>query len=146
MKIGVIGSGEVGRTLASGFLKHNYDVMIGSEHQEKLIDWKEKSGYLGSIGSFAETAEFGQIIVLAVKGMVAKEVLTMINEKINGKIVIDTTNPISTSPPENGVLRFFTSLDRSLMEELQSHIPGAKFVKAFNSIGSAFIVNPDFGT
>lgn len=144
MKIGILGSGVVGQTLANGFIKHGYEVMIGSEHQEKLLDWKTKSGYSGSIGSFIETAEFGEIIVLAVKGLAAKEVIGMIRGQIDGKIVIDTTNPIADAPPENGVLRFFTSLNKSLMEELQESVPETRFVKSFSSIGSAFMVNPNF--
>jgi predicted dinucleotide-binding enzyme len=66
-------------------------------------------------------------------------------ENLRGKIVIDATNPIADAPPEAGVLRFFTSLDSSLMEQLQAAHPEARFVKAFNSIGNALMVNPDFG-
>jgi len=65
-------------------------------------------------------------------------------ENLDGKTIIDATNPIADVPPENGVLKFFTTLDKSLMEELQSMFTKANFVKAFNSIGSAFMVNPDF--
>jgi predicted dinucleotide-binding enzyme len=60
------------------------------------------------------------------------------------KIIIDTTNPIAEAPPENGVLKFFTNLDQSLMEQFQETFPNAKFVKAFNCIGSAMMVNPIF--
>jgi hypothetical protein len=66
-------------------------------------------------------------------------------ENLRGKTIIDATNPISDAPPENGVLKFFTTLDRSLMEELQDAHPDARFVKAFNSVGNALMVNPDFG-
>jgi|SRR3989344_3542774 len=143
MKIGILGSGEVGKTLALGFKKHGYEVMIGTEHKEKLSEWKENNNI--NVGSFSVTAEFGEIVVLSVKGKAAKEVLGMAgSEKLIGKIVIDTTNPIADSPPENGVLKFFTSLDNSLMEQLQKDFPDANFVKAFNSIGSSFMVNPDF--
>src|SRR3989344_57898 len=144
-KIGILGSGAVGQTLASGFVKHGYEVMIGTRDQNKLREWKAKLGNKVSIGSFEETSKFGQLIVLAVKGTVAKEVLEMvIIENLEGKTIIDATNPIADVPPENGVLKFFTSLDKSLIEELQFEVPKANFVKAFNSIGSAFMVNPDF--
>ena len=139
MKIGILGSGEVGKTLALGFKKHGYEVMIGTEHKEKLSEWKENNNI--NVGSFSVTAEFSEIVVLSVKGKVAKEVLGMAGSE---KIVIDTTNPIADSSPENGVLKFFTSLDNSLMEQLQKDFPDANFVKAFNSIGSSFMVNPDF--
>ena len=143
MKIGILGSGEVGKTLALGFKKHGYEVMIGTEHKEKLSEWKENNNI--NVGSFSVTAEFGEIVVLSVKGKAAKEVLGMAgSEKIIGKNVIYTTNPIADSSPENGVLKFFTSLDNSLMEQLQKDFPDANFVKAFNSIGSSFMVNPDF--
>jgi len=61
---------------------------------------------------------------------------------LSGKTVIDTTNPIADAPPVNGVLRFFTSLDESLMERLMRLAPDAKFVKAFSSVGAALMVNP----
>ena len=145
MKIGILGSGVVGQTLASGFVKHGYEVMIGTRDANKLKEWKTRVGNKISIGGFKETAKFGEIIVLAVKGTVAKEVLQMAGaENLVGKTIIDATNPIADVPPENGVLKFFTTLDKSLMEELQSEFPKANFVKAFNSIGSAFMVNPDF--
>ena len=136
MKVGILGSGVVGQTLASGFIKHGYDVMLGTR-TGKLSEWAHK------VGTFSEAAAFGNLLVLAVKGTVAKDVITMVNLK--GKTVIDATNPIADLPPTNGVLRFFTSLDKSLMEELQEKAPDAHFVKAFNSIGNAFMVNPDFG-
>ncbi len=145
MKIGILGSGIVGQTLASGFLKHNYEVMIGTEHPEKLSDWKSKENS-GKIGNFLEVAAFGEAIVLAVKGNKAIEILSKIGaEKLNNKIIIDTTNPIDDSPPTNGVIKFFTSLENSLMEQLQVKFPNVRFIKAFNSIGAAFMVNPDFG-
>jgi len=145
MKVGVLGSGSVGQTLATGFLNNNYQTMIGTEHPEKLQGWLEKYKK-GKVGNFQEASAFGEIIVLAVKGIAAKKVLNLAGEKnIKNKIVIDATNPIAEQPPVNGVLQFFTSLDNSLMEQLQSAYPEAKFVKAFNSIGNAFMVNPDFG-
>ena len=65
-------------------------------------------------------------------------------ENLNGKTIIDASNPIEDTPPENGVLKFFTNLDESLMEQLQNAFPAAHFVKAFNSINSAYMVDPPF--
>jgi len=145
-KIGIIGSGAVGQTLAAGFLKHGYQVKLGSREVSKLDEWQAKVGPVASHGTFADTAAFGDILVLAVKGNVAKEALQLAGaENLKGKVIIDTTNPIASAPHVNGVLRFFTTPDSSLMEQLQSAFPEAHFVKAFNSIGSAFMVNPDFG-
>lgn len=145
-KIGIIGSGGVGKTLAAGFLKHGYQVMVGTREPDKLNAWHGKEGQNASIGSFAETAAFGDIVVLAVKGTGAVEALTLAGAgNLQGKTVIDTCNPIAAVPAVNGVLNFFTSINYSLMEQLQKEFAGAHFVKAFNSIGSAFMVNPDFG-
>lgn len=145
MKIGVLGSGMVAKTLANGFLQHGHEVMMGSRDAGKLADWKAAAGAAGSIGSFAETAAYGEIIVLAVKGNHAADVLQLAGaENIAGKTIIDPTNPIADAPPVNGVLQFFTSLDNSLMEQLQAQFPDAYFVKAFSCVGNAFMVNPKF--
>jgi len=144
-KIGILGSGMVGKALANGFIKHGFDVMMGSRSPEKLAEWKGQAGDKGRIGSFSETASFGQIIVLAVKGTAALDALEITGSvNLKGKTIIDTTNPIADSPPSHGVMKFFTTLDKSLMEDLQAAIPETHFVKAFNSIGNAFMVNPDF--
>jgi predicted dinucleotide-binding enzyme len=144
-KIGILGSGVVGQTLANGFIKHGYEVMIGTRTASKLEDWKKKAGTKGNVGSFGETAVFGEILVLAVKATAAKDVLKFAGAiNLKGKIVIDTSNPIADLPPENGVIKYFTTLDHSLMEELQADYPEARFVKAFSNIGNAFMVNPNF--
>lgn len=145
-KIGIIGSGTVGQTLATGFLKYGYEVMIGSRDQSKLADWKSNAGVGGSTGTFAEAAEFGELLILATKGSAALNALELAGKgNISGKTIIDTTNPIADTPPENGVLNFFTELNNSLLERLQKAYPEANFVKAFNSIGSSLMINPDFG-
>jgi len=144
MKIGVLGSGGVATTLASGFLKHGHEVMVGSRSPAKLDDWK-KSNPSGAAGAFSDAAAFGEVIVLAVKGSVAAEALRLAGaDKLAGKTIIDAANPIADAPPVNGVLRFFTDLNESLMEKLQKEFPHAHFVKAFNSVGSACMVNPHF--
>jgi predicted dinucleotide-binding enzyme len=146
MKVGVLGSGVVGQVLAIGFIKHGYEVMVGTRSPEKLADWKQKAGAKGRIGSFSETAAFGDIVVLAVKGTAAKETLKLAGSgNLQGKTIIDTTNPIADAPPQNGVLKFTTSLDSSLMEQLQAAHPEAHFVKSFSCVGNALMVNPDFG-
>ncbi len=145
-KIGILGSGIVGKTLGSGFIKHGHEVKIGSRDASKLEEWKNSEGENAHSGSFEESAEFGDILVLASLGEAAEQVLEMaLYENIKGKIIIDATNPIDhTNPPQNGVLNFFTRLDDSLMERLQRKFQDAMFVKAFNSIGNAYMVNPDF--
>ena len=144
MKIGVLGSGIVARVLASGFLKHGHQVMIGSRTPDKLADWAVQNP-AGATGSFAEAAAFGELIVLAVKGSAAAEALLLAGaENLAGKTVADTCNPIADAPPDKGVLPFFTTYNASLMEQLQRDFPDANFVKAFNSVGAASMVNPVF--
>jgi len=144
MKIGILGSGTVAKTLGTGFLKHGHDVMVGSRTASKLSDWA-KENPKGRAGTFTEAATFGETIVLAVKGTVASQALDAAGKaSLAGKTIIDATNPIADAPPEKGVLRFFTSLDGSLMEKLQNEFPKARFVKAFNSVGAGRMVNPEF--
>ncbi len=145
-KVAVLGSGVVGQTLADGFLKHGYEVMRGSRDPKKLAEWKAGAGDKASAGTFADAAKFGEIVVLAVKGSAAESVLELAGEGISGKTVIDATNPIADEPPENGVIRFFTNINDSLMERLQKRFAKAHLVKAFSSVENAFMVNPDFGT
>lgn len=146
MKVGILGSGIVGQTLGSGFLKYGHQVKIGTGNPDKLNDWSKSAGSNASAGSFAEAASFGEIIVLAVKGTAALNVLEKAGEEnLENKTIIDATNPIAELPPVNGVLQFFTDLNSSLMEKLQNKFSQVNFVKAFNCVGSALMVNPDFG-
>ena len=144
MKVGVLGSGDVAKTLASGFLRHGHQVKIGSRSPAKLAEWT--AGNPGSTtGTFAEAAQFGEIVVLAVKGNVAAQALELAGaQNLAGKTVIDACNPIEDAPPSNGVLRFFTDLNDSLMEKLQRQFGEAHFVKAFNSVGAPCMINPQF--
>ena len=144
MKVGVLGSGDVAKVLGGGFLKHGHRVMMGTRESAKLADWA-KSNPNGSIGSFTDAAQFADLVVLAVKGTAAANVLGAAGaSNLAGKVVIDATNPIADLPPTNGVLRFFTNLDESLMERLQREFQSAHLVKAFNSVGNACMVNPQF--
>ncbi len=144
MKVGIIGSGVVAQALGDGFVKHGHDVMLGTRDAAKLSDWAARNP-AARIGSFAETASFGEVVVLAVKGTVAARALQAAGAaNLSGKTIIDASNPIADVPPVNGVMSFFTNPNESLMEQLQLEFPEARFVKAFNSVGSAFMVNPQF--
>lgn len=144
MKVGVLGSGDVAKVLAAGFLKHGHQVKVGSRSPAKLAEWSTQTPG-SATGTFADAAEFGEIIVLAVKGKVAAEALTLAGMKnLAGKTVMDACNPIEDAPPTNGVLRFFTDLNESLMERLQRQFSEAHFVKAFNSVGAPRMINPHF--
>ena len=144
MNIGIIGSGDVAKALAKGFLQHGHQVMLGTREPAKLADWSKENPH-GQIGTFAAAAKFGGLVVLAVKGSVALAALRMAEaSNLAGKTVIDTTNPIDDAAPSNGVLKFFTNLDDSLLERLQREFASTRFVKAFNSVGSSSMVNPQF--
>jgi len=144
VKIGILGSGDVAKALAKGFLEHGYALMMGSRSPDKLKEWAAAYPAI-KLGDFSETAAFADLVVLAVKGTVALEALALAGaENLKNKAVIDTTNPIADKPPVNGVLQYFTTFDNSLMERLQQTLPNTHFVKAFNSVGSANMVNPHF--
>ena len=144
MNVGIIGSGAVGKALAIGFLAKGHHVIVGTRDTAKLLPWVGQNPK-AILGSFADAAKFGEVVVLAVKGTAAVEALRAAEPAdLAGKPIIDATNPIADAPPVNGVLKFFTSLDESLMERLQRQFPKAHFVKALNSVGSAAMVNPSF--
>lgn len=139
--IGIIGSGGVGQTLAEGFKRHGYQVKIGSRDPAKLAEFSRKSGI--AAGTFEEVARFGSLLVLTVKGGAALEAMQLAGAaNTRGKTIIDTTNPIADAKPVDGVLTFTTTPNSSLLEALQSAYPDAHLVKAFNSVGSARMVNP----
>ena len=143
MNIGILGSAVVGQTLAKGFKSHGYAVRIASRTPGKLQEFARASGI--ETGTFAEVAAWADVVVLAVKGTQAAAALELAGrDTLRGKIVIDTTNPIADAPPVDGVIQFFTGPNSSLMEQLQSAFPDARFVKAFNSVGNSRMVNPEF--
>lgn len=145
-KIGILGSGPVALTLADGLIKYGATVKIGTSNPAKLVDWLDKAGDKASAGSFEEAAQFGQLILVAVKGLAFLSVLEAAgSENLAGKTVIDANNPIENTPPVNGALQLFTTQNKSLMEQAQAAFPEAHFVKAFNSMGAGLMVNPDFG-
>jgi len=145
MKIGIIGSGEVGQTLGAGFLKEGHEVMLGTRDPSKpeVVEWK-KANAGGRTGTFSETAQFGELLVLTTAGNVVDDVIRLAGAThFDGKVVIDTTNPMDKKPPTNGVLHFFTSLEDSLMERTQRALPKAKLVKAFSCVGSSLMYKPN---
>jgi predicted dinucleotide-binding enzyme len=146
MKVGIIGSGAVAQTLGKAFITEGNEVMLGSRDTKKeaITKWKAANPG-GKTGSFAEAAAFGEMLVLATAGHGAVQALQASGLKnLEGKTIIDVTNPIAPAPPEKGVLKLSTSLDHSLMEQLQQLVPKAKFVKAFNSVGNALMYKPVF--
>ena len=144
MKIGILGSGDVAKALGVGFIKHGHEVKLGTRAPDKLADWVKQNPKAGAAG-FSDTAKFGEVVIVAVKGTAAMDALRAATAaNLAGKVVIDACNPIADEPPVNGVLKFFTNHDQSLMEQLQNEFKQARFVKAFNSVGAPCMVNPQF--
>ena len=140
-RYGVLGSGVVAQVLAGGLQKHGHRVQIGSREASKLAAFEQETGI--PAGTFSDVAASSDVIVLAVKGSAAGDALRLAGaDHLRGKIVIDATNPLTDAPPVDGVLQVFTGPNESLMERLQHEFPEARFVKAFNSVGNASMVNP----
>ncbi len=143
-KVGIIGSGVVGIALAKGFMKYGYATTIASRSEDKRKELEQQVEGI-TTNSFSDTVKDRDIVVLAVKGTKAIAAINEIGiENLIGKIVIDATNPIEESAPENGVLKYFTNINHSLMEQLQNLAPAAHFVKAFSSVGNALMIDPNF--
>lgn len=146
MKIGIIGSGAVGQVLAKAFNSEGHKVILGTRDtaKEELVKFKNENAAIG-IGIFEETATFGELLVLATGGSVTENAIQLAGlNNFNNKVVIDATNPIAKEPPVNGVLKFYTDYNSSLMEKIQQLIPQAKLVKAFNSVGNGVMYKPQF--
>lgn len=141
-RIGVIGSGDVAKRLASGFSAEGHSVAIGSRDPEKLRDWSVGVPAI-TVGNFSAVAAQSDVLILAVKGSAAEAAMELLPEETYaGKVIIDTTNPIAEKPPVKGVLQYFTSANESLMERLQQRFPMGHFVKAFNSVGQSCMIHP----
>ncbi len=140
--IGVIGSGSVGQALAAGYALHGHPVTIGTRTPSKLAEFGAANPAV-TVGDFAAAAG-AEIVILAVQGGAAAEALALAgHERLAGKVVIDTCNPIAGGPVE-GILPYFTGPGDSLMQRLQAALPAARFVKAFSSVGNAFMIDPKF--
>ncbi len=142
-QVGVLGSGEVGRRLAAGFTSRGHEVMIGTRDPDKreLREWLSGEGAGIEAATFAQTAAHGELLVLAVLGDAAEQAIANAGPaNFSGKVVIDAMNPLDFSagfPPKLSIAG-----EDSLGERVQRALPDAKIVKAFNTIGSQYFVDP----
>jgi 8-hydroxy-5-deazaflavin:NADPH oxidoreductase len=139
-KIGVLGSGPAGQTLATGFLDKGHPVMIGTRDPAKLDGWLRNAGQGGQVGTLAETVRFGEVVVLSVLGSAAEEVIRLAGvENFTDKIVIDASDPLDFSSGRPGL---FVGTTDSLGERIQRLIPDAYVVKGLNVVQADVMINP----
>lgn len=141
MKVGILGSGSVGQTVGTGFIKLGHEVKIGTRDPQKLQEWVAQNGAHASAGSFAEAAVFGDIVVLATLWSGTENVLQMAGESNTaGKIVIDITNPLQFGPEGPSLALGFSD---SGGEQIQRWLPAAKVVKALNHVPAPVMIQAD---
>jgi 8-hydroxy-5-deazaflavin:NADPH oxidoreductase len=143
MKIGILGTGVVGETLATKLAALGHDVKMGarSATNEKAAAWAAKAGGNASQGTFTDAARHGELVFLCTKGDVAVEAARAAGEDaLAGKVLVDVTNPLDFSkgmPPTVS-----TRGDDSVAEQLQRALPTTKVVKALNTVTAAVMVDP----
>lgn len=145
MKIGILGSGGVGQDLGTGFLGLGHEVKMGSRdpNKKEIKDWLAKSGKKASAGTFGEAAAFGELAVLATKWSGTDNALRLAGPaNLAGKVVVDVTNPLLPRP--NALPALAVGGNDSAAEQVQRWLPGARVVKAFNSVNHAHMVHPTF--
>jgi predicted dinucleotide-binding enzyme len=144
MRIAILGTGDVGQALGSAFIAEGHEVRMGSRSatNEKAVAWAGEAGDRASTGTFADAANWAEVVVIALLGVVTEDVLKAVGpDAFSGKLVIDTTNPLEFSggfPPALSI-----GHTDSLGERVQRLLPDARVVKAFNTVGNALMYRPD---
>ena len=144
MKIGILGTGDVGRSLGTGFVDKGHDVLMGSRQagNAKAAAWAKQAGPKATTGTFADAAKFGDVVVLATKWTGTENALKIAGfANFARKVVMDVTNPLDFS---KGTPRLAIGHTDSGGEQIQRWLKDAKVVKAFNIVGHDDMVNPRF--
>src|SRR5437016_11143527 len=137
MRIGILGTGSVGQTIATALVQRAHDVRMGarSATNEKAMDWAKQNGANASYGTFAESAQFGEIVFNCTSGSASLEALRLAGaQHLDGKVLVDVSNPLDFShgmPPTLSVCN-----TDSLGEQIQRAFPGAHVVKTLNTMSA----------
>ena len=143
MKIGVLGTGMVGTTLASKLVALGHEVKLGARDaaNPKASAWASKAGKGASPGTFADAAKFGEIVFHCSLGTTALDALRAAGkENLKGKVLVDVSNPLEFA---GGAARLTTPPGVSLGEQVQKEFPEANVVKALNTVNANIMVAPD---
>lgn len=145
MKIGIFGTGMVGIALGTKLIQMGHEVKMGSRtaNNEKAGKWVSENGANASQGTFADAAAFGELIFNCTKGEGAISAIKSAGENnLNGKVLVDVSNSLDFSHGMPPSLLPGLSNTNSLGEEIQKTVPGAKVVKALNTVNCGLMVNP----